>query len=112
MLVKLNLTSESRLQEMKMGGGVAEREREVAEVLKVRGLPPISAQGGRCLLLPTRNLETWLYWLTAQRHGSSLEAGLIGHAQIHEIDLAGLWFSFHASIPAFRPRPYCLMHFA
>lgn len=55
------------------GKGVAEREREVEELLRVRGLPPVSAQAGRCLLLPTRNLETWLYWLTAQRRGSSLE---------------------------------------
>jgi hypothetical protein len=54
------------------GKGVAEREREVEAALRVRGLPPISAQEGRCLLLPARNLETWLYWLTAQRHGSAV----------------------------------------
>jgi hypothetical protein len=54
------------------GKGVAEREGEVEQTLKVRHLPPISAQDGRCLLLPTRNLETWLYWLTAQRRGSSV----------------------------------------
>jgi hypothetical protein len=41
----------------------------VADRLRERGLGPISAQDGRCLLLPTRNLETWLYWLTAQRGG-------------------------------------------
>jgi hypothetical protein len=55
------------------GKGVAEREHEVEEVLKARGLPPISAQQGRCLLLPTRNLETWLYWLTSQRRGAAIE---------------------------------------
>ena len=55
------------------GRGVAEREYEVAEALKLRGLPPISALAGRCLLLPARNLETWLYWLTAQRRGSVLQ---------------------------------------
>ncbi len=54
------------------GRGVAEREQEVEEVLRLRGLPQISARAGRCLLLPTRNLETWLYWLTAQRRGAQL----------------------------------------
>jgi hypothetical protein len=54
------------------GRGVADRERELEELLKGRSLPPISAQEGRCLLLPTRNLETWLYWLTAQRRGSAV----------------------------------------
>ncbi len=51
------------------GQGAAFREKEVADRLRERGLGPISAQDGRCLLLPTRNLETWLYWLTAQRCG-------------------------------------------
>lgn len=51
------------------GQGIAERQREVADKLKARELPPISAPDGRCLLLPTRNMETWLYWLTAQRVG-------------------------------------------
>ena len=55
------------------GKGAAEREREVEEALKVRRLPSISARAGRCLLLPTRNLETWLYWLSAQRRGSPME---------------------------------------
>src|ERR1039458_6558758 len=51
------------------GQGAAVREREVADKLRERGLGPISAQDGRCLLLPARNLETWLYWLTALRCG-------------------------------------------
>jgi hypothetical protein len=51
------------------GQGVTVREREVADRLRERGLGAISARDGRCLLLPTRNLETWLYWLTAQRSG-------------------------------------------
>ncbi len=54
------------------GQGVAARGREVEDLLKKRDLPPISPREGRCLLLPTRNLETWLYWLTACRHGVSL----------------------------------------
>jgi hypothetical protein len=54
------------------GQGAGVREQEVADRLRERGLGPISAQDGRCLLLPTRNLETWLYWLTAQRDGFSL----------------------------------------
>ncbi len=55
------------------GRGVAVRQGEVEELLKKRDLPPVSAHEGRCLLLPTRNLETWLYWLSAHRHGSSLD---------------------------------------
>ena len=51
------------------GQGATARESEVADRLKERGLGAISARDGRCLLLPTRNLETWLYWLTAQRCG-------------------------------------------
>ena len=54
------------------GKGVTERQREVEEALEARNLALLSAQEGRCLLLPTRNLETWLYWLTALRRGSSL----------------------------------------
>ena len=54
------------------GEGVTVREREIADQLKARGLPSLAAREGRCLLLPTRNLETWLYWLTAQCSGSSL----------------------------------------
>jgi hypothetical protein len=48
------------------GVGVTERQQEVEEVLRLRGLPRTSARDGRCLLLPTRNLETWLYWLTSR----------------------------------------------
>jgi hypothetical protein len=51
------------------GQGVAAREREIADLLQERNLPGISASSGRCLLLPTRNLETWLYWLIANRSG-------------------------------------------
>ena len=55
------------------GQGAAVRQREVEEHLKECALGAISAQKGRCLLLPTRNLETWLYWLTAHRCGASVE---------------------------------------
>ena len=54
------------------GRGFAGREQEVSDRLKTRGLPPLAAAEGRCLLLPTRNLETWLYWLRAQKSGQSL----------------------------------------
>jgi len=49
------------------GQGATVRENEVADRLRERGLGPISSRADRCLLLPARNLETWLYWLTAQR---------------------------------------------
>ena len=51
------------------GQGAASRRNEVAERLAARGLPPLDDAGGRCLLLPVRNLETWLYWLESHRCG-------------------------------------------
>ncbi len=51
------------------GQGLAVREREVAELLRERNLPGINASEGRCLLLPARNIETWLYWLIANEEG-------------------------------------------
>lgn len=54
------------------GMGATTRQREVADRLQARGLNAIDAAGGRCLLLPTRNIETWLYWLTARRKGEAI----------------------------------------
>ena len=54
------------------GKGVTAREREVLDRLRAHGLDPIKANDGRCLLLPTRNIETWLYWLKAKRSGETL----------------------------------------
>ena len=53
------------------GVGVTARTNEVSNQLNQLGLPSISPQDGRCLLLPTRNLETWLYWLSAYQRGIS-----------------------------------------
>jgi len=52
------------------GQGTSERENEIAEALRERNLGAISASDGRCLLLPTRNLETWLYWLKSHQSGT------------------------------------------
>ncbi len=54
------------------GKGVATRQQEVAERLQARRLPVVTPDDGRCLLLPTRNIETWLYWLTARRKGEAI----------------------------------------
>ena len=51
------------------GQGANTRSGEVNTLLQAHGLPPLNANDGRCLLLPTRNIETWLYWLNAQRNG-------------------------------------------
>lgn len=51
------------------GQGLANRRREVTEKLAARNLPPLDDADGRCLLLPMRNLETWLYWLESQSNG-------------------------------------------
>jgi hypothetical protein len=53
------------------GQGVSQRRGDVARRLSERGLPSLDAADGRCLLLPTRNLETWLYWLEARRTGKA-----------------------------------------
>ena len=55
------------------GQGAAARELKVSTALKARGLPSIAADKGRCLLLPTRNIETWLYWLTGQREKAPVQ---------------------------------------
>jgi len=54
------------------GQGASMREREIAEALQSQELGSLSANEGRCLLLPTRNLETWLYWLKSHKNGASL----------------------------------------
>jgi hypothetical protein len=51
------------------GQGVSARENEIVEALREQNLGSLSASDGRCLLLPARNLETWLYWLKSQQHG-------------------------------------------
>ena len=51
------------------GQGASAREREIEEALRARNLGSLSGSDGRCLLLPTRNLETWLYWLKSQKNG-------------------------------------------
>jgi 5S rRNA maturation endonuclease (ribonuclease M5) len=52
------------------GQGASVWEREIEEVLRSRELDSLSARDGRCLLLPTRNLETWLYWLKSHQNGT------------------------------------------
>jgi hypothetical protein len=54
------------------GQGASTRVQKVAGQLLMKGLPQIDCNEGRCLLLPTRNLETWLYWLKAQSSGAAL----------------------------------------
>lgn len=49
--------------------GISSREKEITEALAARNLGSLSPSEGRCLLLPTRNLETWLYWLKSHQNG-------------------------------------------
>ena len=49
------------------GKGATTRQSEIIQKLDAEDLPTISAAEGRCLLVPMRNLETWLYWITANR---------------------------------------------
>ncbi len=54
------------------GQGVAARTREISDRLQARDLAPIAPHEGRCLLVPTRNIETWLYWLIAELRGTPI----------------------------------------
>jgi len=49
--------------------GDSGRENEIVIALAAQNLGSLSARDGRCLLLPTRNLETWLYWLKCHQNG-------------------------------------------
>ncbi len=44
------------------GQGLAARRNEVREALNQLGLPTIDPNKGRCLVLPMRNVETWMVW--------------------------------------------------
>jgi hypothetical protein len=55
------------------GQGASVRMGKVARLLQASGLSAINANEGRCLLLPTRNIETWLYRLKAQRCGNPID---------------------------------------
>ena len=48
------------------------RRRALEDKLKAAGLGELSPDAGRCLLIPARNIETWLYWLTAKIQGWAL----------------------------------------
>jgi hypothetical protein len=54
------------------GQGASAREKEIEEVLRTQKLDSLSAKDGRCLLLPTRNLETWLYWLKSHQNKTTV----------------------------------------
>ena len=99
------------------GQGAGAREQEINVLLMARGLPDISAGDGRCLLLPTRNLETWIYWLRAHQGGVRVEvnettdykktgppAGLSGISR-DDCSLAGNYLHdlSHSSLPASCP---------
>ena len=55
------------------GQDVAKRRSAISAKLKARNLPALSPTDGRCLLLPKRNIETWLYWLRGQRADSAVK---------------------------------------
>lgn len=48
------------------GQGDMARVNDISNCLRSENLPVINPSEGRCLLLPKRNIETWLYWLTGQ----------------------------------------------
>ena len=61
------------------GQGVDVRKKQVADLLQTKNLPAIAPNQGRCLLLPTRNIETWLYWLIARRDNISININQVSN---------------------------------
>lgn len=55
------------------GQGVETRRSWVSEFKPAAALPDLDCAGGRCLLIPRRNLETWTYWLNGQRENAPFE---------------------------------------
>lgn len=51
------------------GKTIGTRREWVADLLAQKGASSLDCAAGRCLLFPKRNLETWVYWLTAQADG-------------------------------------------
>ena len=54
------------------GQGVTTREHQVVTPLKELGIS-LGPDKGKCLLIPTRNIETWLYWLVGHKNGRSIQ---------------------------------------
>ena len=44
------------------GQGLAARRNELRDALSQLGLPTIDPNQGRCVVLPVRNVETWMVW--------------------------------------------------
>jgi hypothetical protein len=53
------------------GKGIDSRRGWVADYLRETERLPIDCAEGRCLILPKRNLETWVYWLTGSKIGQN-----------------------------------------
>jgi hypothetical protein len=49
------------------GKGVEVRRSSVTSLLEPKDLPRLDCSQGRCLILPKRNIETWIYWLTGAK---------------------------------------------
>ncbi len=71
------------------GQGSEARQRGIEEELRVQNLGPIAAREGRCLLLPTRNLETWLYWLRGLRNQTPVDVNEEDNYKVSPPPLAG-----------------------
>jgi hypothetical protein len=49
------------------GQGLDARRNEIIDELRRLGLPNINPSEGRCLVLPVRNVETWMVWAARWR---------------------------------------------
>jgi hypothetical protein len=70
------------------GQGLAACQDEVRAALTARGFPGIAPDHGRCLLLPMRNVETWMVWAARwQASGSPASpAGPPRYRPVSEVD--------------------------
>jgi hypothetical protein len=57
----------------------SDRRNHINRLLHDQALPDIEASKGRCLLLAIRNIETWAYWLKANRLNQSIEVDEISN---------------------------------
>ena len=82
------------------GQGAEARQRGIEDELRVQELGSVAAREGRCLLLPARNLETWLYWLRGLRNQTPVDVNEEDNYKVSPPPLAGSKISYGECKPA------------
>ena len=93
--------------------GTEKRITQIDSDLRKLGLPEISASSGRCVLVPVRNLETWVYWLRANQENRQCQANETedfkqrppkGETKLEKKDFSAAGSTFHTLNPASLPK--------